>query len=137
MEQAQTPWTPNISLFYALDVALDMMLEEGMENVFIRQSSVAEYTRKTMKELGFKLLATDENRASDTVTAVHIPEELDSSRFMREMKDTEKIVLAGGQGRLSGKIFRVGHLGSVVQEDIEEVVDAMKRVLPELGYPNA
>ena len=53
------------------------------------------------------------------------------------MKDTEKIVLAGGQGKLSGKIFRVGHLGSVVQEDIEEVVDAMKRVLPELGYPNA
>ena len=114
LEQGQTPWTPNISLFYALDVALDMMLEEGMENVFIRQSSVAEYTRKSMKELGFKLLATDENRASDTVTAVHIPEELDSSRFMREMKDTEKIVLAGGQGKLSGKIFRVGHLLSLI-----------------------
>ena len=53
---------------------------------------------------------------------------------MREMKDTEKIVLAGGQGKLRGKIFRVGHLGSVIKEDIEEVVDAMKRVLPGLGH---
>ena len=134
LQQGQTPWTPNISLFYALDVALDMMLSEGMENIFIRQSDVAEYTRSSMKELGFKLLATDESRASDTVTAVHIPEELDSAKFMKEMKDTEKIVLAGGQGKLSGKIFRVGHLGSVIKEDIEEVVDAMKRVLPGLGH---
>ena len=65
---------------------------------------------------------------------MHIPEELDSAKFMKEMKDTEKIVLAGGQGKLSGKIFRVGHLGSVIKEDIEEVVDAMKRVLPGLGH---
>ena len=134
LQQGQTPWTPNISLFYALDIALDMMLEEGMENIFIRQSDVAEYTRISMKELGFKLLSTDESRASDTVTAVHIPEELDSAKFMKEMKDTEKIVLAGGQGKLSGKIFRVGHLGSVIKTDIEEVVDAMKRVLPGLGH---
>ena len=89
-----------------------------MTDIFIRQSDVAEYTRSSMKELGFKLLATDESRASDTVTAVHIPEELDSAKFMKEMKDTEKIVLAGGQGKLSGKIFRVGHLGSVIKGKI-------------------
>ena len=134
LEQGQTPWTPNISLFYALDVALDMMLAEGIENIFIRQSDVAEYTRQSMKDLGFKLLPSDERWASDTVTAVHIPDGLDSSKFMKTMKDSEKIVLAGGQGKLSGRIFRVGHLGAVVKEDIEEVVAAMKRILPELGH---
>lgn len=134
LQQGQTPWTPNISLFYALDVALDMMLAEGMENIFIRQSNVAEYTRRSVKDLGFRLLSTDESRASDTVTAVHIDDSLDSSKFMAEMKDTEKIILAGGQGKLNGKIFRIGHLGSVVIEDIEEVIEAMKRVLPKLGH---
>jgi aspartate aminotransferase-like enzyme len=134
LSKGQTPWTPSISLYYALDVALDMMLNEGLENIFIRQSNIAEYTRKRSKELGLELLSTDEKRASNTVTAVKIPDCIDSSKFMSMMKNDENIVLAGGQGKLASKIFRIGHLGSVVIEEIEEVFESLERVLPKLGY---
>ncbi len=79
-------------------------------------------------------MAWDEAYASDTVTAVKIPESMDGAKFIRLLRAEENVVLAGGQGKLSDSIFRIGHLGYVSQEDIEEVFAALKKVLPKVGF---
>ena len=80
------------------------------------------------------MLAQDEAYASDTVTAIKIPENIDSAKFVGIMRTEENVVLAGGQGKLSGKVFRIGHMGAVTPADIEEVMDAIKIVLPKVGF---
>ena len=134
LERGQTPFTPNVALVYGLQLALDRLLEEGMESVYERHASIAEFTRQGVKGLGLKLLAQDETYASNTVTAIRMPEEVDGPRLMSLMRTEENVVLAGGQGKLTGKIFRIGHLGHVTQEDIQEVLDALGRVLPRAGF---
>jgi aspartate aminotransferase-like enzyme len=134
LERGQTPWTPNVSALYGLRYALDKMLDEGLENVFARHASVGQFTRDGVRNLGLELLCTNEARASDTVTAIKIPQGVDGAKLMGLMRTEENVVLAGGQGKLSGKIFRIGHLGYVSQADIEEVLEALKRVLPRVGF---
>ena len=134
LERGQTPFTPNLTALYGLSMALDKLLQEGMENVYERHQRIARYTREEVKNLGLELLAWDEAYASDTVTAVKIPESMDGPKFMRLLRAEENVVLAGGQGKLSDSIFRIGHLGYVSQEDIEEVFEALKKVLPKVGF---
>ena len=130
----QTPFTPNLSAMYGLSKALDVLLEEGMENVFGRHSAIAQFTRDHMKELGLELLVTDEKYASNTVTAVKIPDGVDNKALVGKMRTEHNVVLAGGQGRMSNDIFRIGHLGAVAKSDITDVVDALKIVLPQVGF---
>ena len=129
----QTPWTPAVSLFYGLDVALDMLLGEGMEKVFSRHVRTAEMTRQGVKALGLELLAR-ESEVSNTVTAVRIPEGVDGGKLSSLMRTEHSVVLAGGQGQLQGKIFRIGHMGRVSEEDIQEVLDALEITLPKVGF---
>ena len=134
LERGQTPFTPNLTALYGLSMALDKMLQEGLENVYERHRQIANFTREGVKNLGFELLARDETYASDAVTAVKIPESMDGPKFMKLLRAEENVVLAGGQGKLSDSIFRIGHLGYVTQEDIEEVFQALKKVLPQVGF---
>ena len=133
LERAQTPWTPNVPLFYGLDVALDMILEEGMDNVFQRHVRLGEFTRQSVADLGLELLA-DERYASNTVTAVRVPEGVDAGRLSELLRTEHSVVLAGGQGKLSGKIFRIGHMGWVSEEDIREALRAVEATLPKVGF---
>ena len=83
-----------------------------------------------MKALGQTLLA-DEKFASDTVTAVTAPEGLDVKELRRILREEHKVVIAGGQGKLEGKIFRIGHLGWVAEDNIRTVLAALKVALPQ------
>ena len=130
----QTPFTPNVSALYGLSLALDLMLDEGMENVFGRHAKIAQLTRDGVRELGLELLVADETYASNTVTAVKVPKGVDGKKFMSLMRTEENVVLAGGQGKLSDDIFRIGHLGRVSKDDIDEVITAIRKVLPEVGF---
>lgn len=134
LPKGQTPWTPTMSIFFGLDVALDRMGAEGLERIFTRHVRVANLTREGVKSLGLELLCQDERYASDTVTAVKCPEGVDVGELRKVMEDEHDVVLAGGQGKLSGKIFRIGHLGLVEDADIRETIDALGQVLPKLGY---
>ncbi len=133
LERGQTPWTPAVSLFYALDVALKRMLAEGPEKIYERQRRLGELTRKSVKELGLKLLA-DEKVASNTVTAVRVPDGVEGPEVNKMMREEYGVVLAGGQSKLAGKIFRIGHLGWCSEEDIRATFDALRQALPRLGY---
>ncbi|MBI2170555.1 MAG: alanine--glyoxylate aminotransferase family protein [Chloroflexi bacterium] len=133
LQRGQTPWTPAVSVFYSLDASLDLIDKEGMESVFTRHALIAKKCREGVKSLGLKLLA-DERFASNTVTAVRVPEGVKAADIISRMNTEENTVLASGQGKLDGKIFRVGHLGYCSEGDIQGVVDGLKRVLPKVGY---
>ena len=133
LETDQTPWTPAISVFFALDVALKMMLAEGLENIFARHERIGKLTREGVKALGLELLA-DEQFASNTVSAVKVPEGVDGKALVKLMREEYDTVLAGGQASLAGKIFRIGHLGLVSEGDITACLDALKMALPRVGF---
>ncbi|AKG53752.1 serine--glyoxylate aminotransferase [Dehalogenimonas sp. WBC-2] len=133
LEKGQTPWTPNVSVVIAFQVALKMMLSEGIQNIFARHERLGKFTRDGMKALGLTLLA-DERYASNTVTSVLADRGLDAKKLNKIMRDEFDIVLAGGQGPLEGKIFRIGHLGMVKEADLQAVFDALKVALPKAGF---
>jgi aspartate aminotransferase-like enzyme len=124
LEKGQHPTTPPISLFYALDLALELMLEEGRDNIFARHLAAGEYVRNRVKGLGLPLLANHKN-ASNTVTAVLTPESVDTKALLKALREQDKVVLAGGQQKLEGKLFRVGHLGYFEQKSLVEAMDRL------------
>ena len=134
LERGQTPFTPNVAAMYGLSLGLDKILEEGLEGVFGRHADIGQFTRDRIRELGLQLLVSDERYASDTVTAVKMPEGIDGRALMGRMRTEKNVVLAGGQGKLSSSIFRIGHLGHVTRDDIEEVMEALEQLLPEVGF---
>src|SRR6266550_6542785 len=133
LEIGQHPTTPPVSIFYALDLALEMMLAEGREAIFERHQRTADYVRWRAKEMGLRLLA-DHERASNTVTAVVTPEGIDTKALLKKLREQDQVVFAGGQGPLDGKIFRVGHLGYFQEVDLVEAMDKMEFRLREFGF---
>ena len=129
LQKGQTPWTPAISIFYALDVTLDLMLSEGLDNIFARHAGVGQTARNGVKSLGLSIFP-DEKYASNTVTAVNVPNEIDAPKLIQVLREEHKVIVAGGQQKLSGKIFRIGHLGSVSETDIKLVLEALDKALP-------
>ena len=116
----QTPWTPAIAVVFQVDEGIRLMTAEGAEHVFARHEACAAAARAGLEALGFELFA-DQRFASRTVTGAIVPDDLDWKAFNGEVK-RRGVVLAGGQGKLTGKVFRVGHLGSVT---LEEILGAM------------
>jgi aspartate aminotransferase-like enzyme len=134
LEKGQTPWTPAVSVYFAMDVALRKLEAEGLEAIHARHARIGRLTRDGVKALGLTLLAADERYASNTVTAVRIPDGVDGSALTKMMRTEYDTVLAGGQGELTGKIFRIGHLGLVSEADIQACLDALKQALPRVGF---
>ena len=112
--------TPAIAVVYQVDEGIRLMTAEGADGVFARHEACAAASRAGLTALGFELFA-DPQFASKTVTAAVVPDDLDWKAFNGEVK-RRGVVLAGGQGKLTGKIFRLGHLGSVT---LEEILGAM------------
>jgi len=127
-----TPYTPNVSLIFGLNAALDMMLEEGMENVFKRHLLLARAARAAIKALGLKLLAED-RCASPTVTAAFAPEGYDGDSLRKILRKQYGIVFAGGQGDLKGKIFRIAHMGYADKMDIIIAIGGLEMALRQIG----
>lgn len=132
LEKWQHPTTPPLSIFYALDVSLEMMLAEGREAIFERHQRMGDYVRWRAKEMGLQLLA-DHKYASNTVTAIRIPEGIDSKRLLNILREQDHVVFGGGQQHLEGKIFRVGHLGFFEEVDLVEAMDKMEMRLQAFG----
>ncbi len=133
LEIGQTPWTPCIAVVFALSLSLKMMLKEGLANIIARHARVAGGARDGIKSLGLSLFA-DEKYASNTVTAVAGSNGLDIKKMLKILREEHQIVLGGGQQRLGGKIFRIGHLGWVSEDDINLLISALKTVLPQAGF---
>ncbi len=125
------PYTPAVNLVFALDEALKMMREEGLDKIFQRHEKHKLAMSNAVKTLNLKLFA-DERYLSPSITAIKT-EEIDAEGFRKSIKNNFDILLAGGQDHLKGKIFRVGHLGYVNDRDIITVISAISKTLLDLG----
>ena len=130
----QTPWTPAVSLVYGLDYALQRMLASGdMQAVYDFHAHIAQYTRNGLLALGLNLVAKSLRHASNTVTACYLPSGISDRDLLDLLERDHDIVAAEGRGTLTGKVFRIGHMGHVTEADIDGVLDALKVALPRLG----
>ncbi len=131
LQAGDTPWTPAISLLIGVDSALEMIRAEGIEQVWKRHDRLARAVRAAVQALGLKLLAAE---PSNALTAVWIPDGVDAKKFNKTLKETYNITVAGGQGHLTGKIFRISHLGYYDELDIIGLVSALEMSLRDCGY---
>lgn len=128
----ETPFTPAVSQVFAIDTALDILLSEGLENSWRRHKVIGKAVREGVKALGLKLLAKEEF-ASNAVTGVYPPDGISADDLRRKVKE-RGVTLAGGQGALKGKIFRIGHIGYILDTDIIVTLSIIGETLKEMGY---
>ena len=133
-EIGQPPYTPSVSVMFALDLALDQLLSEGMGSVYERHAAIGQFTRDSITDLGLKLFPKDERYASNTVTAVKVPDGVDATALVGKMRTEHNVIISGGQASLAGQIFRIGHMGRTTEDDIQETVEALRDVLPSVGF---
>jgi aspartate aminotransferase-like enzyme len=126
------PFTPPVSLVAGLDVALQLLLDEGLEAAFERHVRLGRAARAGVKALGLELFSPDEDRSA-VVTAVRAPAGIDSGDVVKGLRKRFGITIANGQGELKGKIFRLGHIGWFDVFDITTQIAAAELVLADLG----
>ena len=131
-KQGQTPWTPPISILFALDVALERYHAEGMEAAWSRFDRYAAAVRAALESLGFTLVSQPDAH-SPTVVAAYPPQGVDVAALLKRLREQHRVVLSGGQGELAGKIVRFGTMGDVRDVDFLGAIGAMELVLHDLG----
>lgn len=130
----RTAFTPPVTLVLQLQAALAMIEDEGLANVFERHRVLGRACRAAVQALGMRLLGP-ENPEANVVTAFWVPEGVDGKAIPRLMRDRFGLQVAGGQGKLSGQIVRIGHCGYYAYTDIITAVAGLEQVLDELGVP--
>lgn len=132
--QGQTPWTPPISVFFALDAALERYEREGAKNVAWRHECYARAIRAAFAALHMKLYSQGLAH-SPTVVAALVPEAVDAGALLRNLRDMRGVVLSGGQQELKGEIVRMGTMGDVSQTDVLGALGALEIALLEMDVP--
>jgi len=133
--RTETPYTPAIPLFYALQEALHIVKEEGMEARINRHKVLSEAVRAGAAEMNIEMLPqlNEYSRYSNSVSAMKAPEGIDGEDIKGDMKK-RGIIIAGGQEHLKGKIFRIGSMGNVTARDILSTIMELEIVLKKRGY---
>jgi len=126
------PFTPPVSIVRALDVALGLLLEEGLEPAFDRHARLGRACREGAKAMGLELFSPDDERSA-VVTAIRAPEGVDATEIVSTLRDRFGITIANGQGDLKGKIFRIGHIGWFDVFDITTALAAVELALADAG----
>ena len=125
------PWTPAVNLIYQQCEAVRLLKEEGMENIWDRHRIMADATRAAMKAIGLDFFS---KCGGNVLTSVKVPEGIDGGKIVSIMRDEYGVTIAGGQGSMKGKIFRIAHLGYMSEFDVVVGVTALEKVLRRLGY---
>ena len=132
LKNYETPYTPAVTLFYALDEALLMIKEEGLQSRYDRHNLCAISLYEGLEALGFKIFPQKEFRSQTVVAANYLPE-IDDKKFRELLKDRYHVVVAGGMGKTKGAIFRIGVMGTVSQFEILTTIGAIESTLVDLG----
>jgi serine---pyruvate transaminase len=132
-DSAQTPYTPAVSLMVAQNAAIELIRQEGLDNVFERHRWLGKACKAGVQALGIELFGPDDPEAN-SVTACRVPAGVDGGRITKVARDKYGVWLAGGQGKLKGQIFRFGHCGYFGASDILVGLGVLEMVLAELGY---
>jgi len=129
-----TPWTPAVNLIFALQAALKMMKEEGLENIYSRHKKLALGLRKACRALNLELFVKNDENASYAITSIYPPKNISVPDIRKVFKNDFDIVVANGQNQLKDKIFRMGTLGFVSERDLITAVGSLEAVLLKLGH---
>jgi alanine-glyoxylate transaminase/serine-glyoxylate transaminase/serine-pyruvate transaminase len=134
-QRGEYPYTPATTLLFGLEEALRILNEEGLENVFGRHARLGEACRRAVRALGLELLCRDSAEYSNTLTAVVMPTGFDSDELIRLAYQRLELSLGVGLGAVKGKVFRIGHLGSLNELDLLGGLAGVEMALKELGVP--
>lgn len=131
-----TPWTPAVSALFALQEGIRMLMEEGLESVYRRHRLIADACVAGCEAMGLSPFAAEGYRSA-TITGALTPAGLDVKAYRKLLREKFGVVIAGGQGKMEGRMLRVGHLGAVTTGDIVQVLWALEQALEELDVrPN-
>jgi len=131
LDDFDTPYTPNNAMIRGLAVTLDMIRQEGIENVWDRTALLARATRAAADAIGLKVFAVD---PSDSVTALCVPDGVDEGKVRKTLREKYGVHCAGGQDKLKGKVLRMSHMGYVDTVDTLGALGALELVLAEMGH---
>jgi len=130
----QTPFTPALPIFYALDEALKMIREEGLENRFKRHETCAKAFYRALEALGLTPYAKERVR-SNTVITINAPAGVNVAEVREIMRKKYRVVIAGGIGKFKGSIFRIGCMGIISEAETISTINAFENALMDLKYP--
>jgi serine---pyruvate transaminase len=131
-EKGENPFSPAISLYLGLDVALGMILDDGLEAAYERHVRLGRACRAGVKAMGLELFSPDEDRAA-VVTAIRMPSDVDGQAVVLSMRERSGVTIIGGQGEVRGKIVRIGHIGYVDVFDVTTALAALELAMVEAG----
>jgi aspartate aminotransferase-like enzyme len=131
-EKGENPFSPAISLYLGLDVALGMILDDGLEAAFERHVRLGRACRAGVRAMGLELFSPDEDRAA-VVTAIRMPADVDGQAVVLSMRERSGVTIIGGQGEVRGKIVRIGHIGYVDVFDVTTALAALEVAMVEAG----
>jgi alanine-glyoxylate transaminase / serine-glyoxylate transaminase / serine-pyruvate transaminase len=134
-KRGEFPYTPATLLLFGLREAIAILEEEGLENVFARHARLAEACRRAVRGLGLELLCANPAEYSNTLTAVVLPAGFDSDAFVRHAYTKLNFSLGVGLGDVKGKVFRIGHLGSVNELELLGALAGVEMMLKDFGVP--
>lgn len=129
------PYTPPLNIIAGLSVALQMLQEEGLPNVFARHHRIAEGVRRAASAWGLKLCASSPRLYSETVSALRVPAGFDSNKVVSHAADKYGVAFGVGLGEVAGKVFRIGHLGSMTDVMALSGIATAEMVMRDLDYP--
>ena len=129
------PYTPPLQLMHGLRESLDMLFEEGLDNVFARHRRIAEGVRQAVHAWGLDLCARSPELYSDTVSAIRVPEGFDAEALTDHIRETYAVSFGVGLGPLAGKVFRIGHLGAMTDVMALSGIATVEMAMADLAYP--
>ncbi|MEM7641856.1 MAG: L-aspartate--glyoxylate aminotransferase BhcA [Pseudomonadota bacterium] len=127
------PYTPSVGLLNGLKVASGMLLDEGLDNVFARHARIAGGVRAAIHAWGLQLCAARPDLYSDTVSAIRTPEGFDAAKIVARASETYGVAFGAGLGQVAGKVFRIGHLGSLTDVMALSGIATAEMVMADLG----
>ncbi|MGE0223597.1 MAG: alanine--glyoxylate aminotransferase family protein [Acetobacteraceae bacterium] len=130
------PYTPAVNLLFALNEALDMLLEEGLANVFARHDRYAEATRRTVRAWGLELQCLDPRGYAPGVTAIRVPEGHSADKLRTVILDRFNMSLGNGLGRIEDRVFRIGHMGDLGVLQLMGTLSGVEMGLRAAGIPH-
>lgn len=128
-DDSLTMWTPAVGLFYGIDKACDILLNEGLENKWKRTNEIASYFRNTAVKTGFGIFS---NSPSDSLTALTLPDNIPSGKLVKALRENYGIQTANGQADLKDKIIRISHMGDLEMQDFVEFTQILEKELQHL-----
>lgn len=135
IEQGRFPYTPSVSDVFALEATLQQAVDEGMPTMVARHQAAARATREAVTAMGLELWAESEDIATGCCTAVKMPAGIDDATLRAHMRSRYGVMISGGYGALSGKLFRLGHMGySAHPTDVIAQIGILERSLADLGH---